>query len=786
MPPKPIQSISVPAILLALGSTCLVVAAIVFIAVSWSGLNIGIKALILAAVTAFLAAGAAVAASRNLRATTESLSVAASSMLVVNLVAARGYGLLELDSLHPGSFATIFGLVLAVPGVVAAVAARMTPLGKLVGEQIFAVIGLGVSLLGLAAIWEYNPVILQILAVLALSGIALIAQRFNLSVLKFGAAAQSLLSWVALLSLGLWDAFTHPSASELWLHSEALGLVSAAALSAATTATPRLMRELAVLSATTACGIVLLLIWIPPANASVTSSVLALVGGTILLAALGKLINDAVMRPPVHVGVNEGRPIIATSVQPTSGPASEPATGVRPVRGSGESHSPIALIWRDGAKIAAGIGCLPLALLVIAFLGSAATVALNFADVWQFSPMDELPHRLGDGAIPPWLAAIAAVGVGIVLLIGFPGVPIARSSASWLVAAGVTSAVILSAPLAIALIIGIGFAGAAYGLGRVRDDGQFLTASLLPAVLFGLLAMQSTATHLMTWLVLAVLSVVVVVTARQRAVADVACVLGVVTILGSFYPGAELLHLSIGSGAVGCAAGVIALMTVAQFVVHTRRRPCRPWIEGAAAAMGTLSFFIATPRADQLTIVLLLLAAAAIVASLLSQDRRWLFWVGQVLGLLVTWQRLFIDNVLIVEAYTLPAAAIILAAGFWRRHQHPDTHSYVALSPGLIAATVPSLLLALVDPASTRGALIAVACIALIVWGAALRQAAPLVVGAIEMALLLLGNVTPVAQAAPRWISIAVVGVALLATGITWEQRIADMKSAARYVRQLA
>jgi hypothetical protein len=53
------------------------------------------------------------------------------------------------------------------------------------------------------------------------------------------------------------------------------------------------------------------------------------------------------------------------------------------------------------------------------------------------------------------------------------------------------------------------------------------------------------------------------------------------------------------------------------------------------------------------------------------------------------------------------------------------------------------------------------------------------------VALLALRHLTPMSDAVPRWVSLAVLGVALLVVGITWEQRLRDLRAARAYIAAL-
>jgi hypothetical protein len=144
-----------------------------------------------------------------------------------------------------------------------------------------------------------------------------------------------------------------------------------------------------------------------------------------------------------------------------------------------------------------------------------------------------------------------------------------------------------------------------------------------------------------------------------------------------------------------------------------------------------------------------------------------------------------VEDVRAPEAYTLPAAVLLLGAGWWRLAKDADVGSTRALSSGLTLALVPSLLLALDEPVSVRGLLVGAGALAILAVGIARRWAAPLVAGGATLALLAVRHLGPVVDGLPRWISLGSVGLALLLVGVTWEQRRHDLDVAGRYLTSL-
>ena len=130
------------------------------------------------------------------------------------------------------------------------------------------------------------------------------------------------------------------------------------------------------------------------------------------------------------------------------------------------------------------------------------------------------------------------------------------------------------------------------------------------------------------------------------------------------------------------------------------------------------------------TAVHLTVAGALVVASsLVNPQRRALGWVGGLLLAAATWVRLADLGVEAPEAYTLPSALALLVVGLDRLRRDPETPTSSALTPGLLLATVPSLLWCLEDPVTWRAAWLGVACVGLVLAGTLARWHAPLVVG---------------------------------------------------------
>jgi hypothetical protein len=177
-------------------------------------------------------------------------------------------------------------------------------------------------------------------------------------------------------------------------------------------------------------------------------------------------------------------------------------------------------------------------------------------------------------------------------------------------------------------------------------------------------------------------------------------------------------------------------------------------------------------------VYLTLAGAAATAMSLLRAERRQVGWLGGALLVLATWVRLDEIRVDEPEPYTLPAAIALLLVGWVHLRRDPTATSRTALTPGLTLALVPSLLWVLDDPLTLRAVLLGIACLALVIAGAQLRLAAPLALGATVGLVLVLREAAPlVGQAVPRWSLIGAAGVLLIGLGMTWEQRMKEVRT---------
>jgi hypothetical protein len=201
------------------------------------------------------------------------------------------------------------------------------------------------------------------------------------------------------------------------------------------------------------------------------------------------------------------------------------------------------------------------------------------------------------------------------------------------------------------------------------------------------------------------------------------------------------------------------------------------WIVAAAAVMPAL----ASPAHASPAQAGIALAAAGLLclAVALRADRRAWLWAGLALGEAVLCIWLAAAGVHGPEPYCVPAAAVLIAAGWHHGRGRPQAGSWVSYGPGLTVLLLPSLAAAWPDHGWARPLLLGLAAAAVTVAGGRARLRAPLLLGALVAIVDAGHQVAPavgrLAVLMPRWFPIAVTGVILLAVGATYESRLRDL-----------
>ncbi|MFG3576423.1 SCO7613 C-terminal domain-containing membrane protein [Micromonospora chersina] len=204
-------------------------------------------------------------------------------------------------------------------------------------------------------------------------------------------------------------------------------------------------------------------------------------------------------------------------------------------------------------------------------------------------------------------------------------------------------------------------------------------------------------------------------------------------------------------------------------------------LEAAAQAVALLALLLTGGALRHSAAVCVLWGLAVAVRVLRRGEtptRRWGF--AAVAGgseLLGGWLLLAAGGVSVLEAYTLPAAALALGAGLLALRSRTGLNSWLALGPGLGAALLPSLVsvLAAPDPQPARRLALGLVALGAVLGGAARRWQAPVLLGAATLVPLALHELARGWDLLPRWIFLGLGGLALIALAATYERRRRDL-----------
>ncbi len=784
-PPR--RPVSVAAVLLGLGALLVVVAAFVFLAVTWGRLSLEARALVLAAMTVLAAGVATLISLRGLRASAEAAWTVTLVMLALDVAAARTTGLFGLDRPPETAYLVGTGLLLTLAGSGVAAAFRGRLGLALVVPQLVSLWGL--ALAGAAGLADWDARLAwRLLVAAGLAALVAVGHRvLRLSVVAVVAGvtaavaglAQAVIAWVDVVDAGTWQA--------AWLEGAAWpSVASVLVLLLLGRTAPRLLTTIDVpLPPEAPTG---------PDPATTTGHTVDLPALLVSLASFAAAgITLTWVLVPLTFDASGERIAVVLAVA-----ALTLAVVCIPVAGA----------WGRGLRaLAALVG-------VGSFLGcldelatGAVTLVAAVSPVWQ-QPLD-VALRVVGGPVPNWWTASLQLAVaGLSVLVAAYGWRWRHGTTpAWLRRLGLPLAVVLGTgtaalPLtvlrtpvvvvcAIAVAAGAGLAAWALG-GRPRVGLALAAGAALAFASYEALA--SPTLSALTWGVVAALLVGVTVRLVGIDAARFGGVAGVTAALAGGYAVGVLLATSdaldwslrttslvLVAAAVALAAGAQGLRPRASIRRGTELSSLLPAL--LAVAGGVLVAFDDGPAF--LALVLTLLGAATAAVAVLMSDRRRLAPVAGGLLAVAWWLRLAASDVSTIEAYTLPVAALLLLAGLWAMLRRPGTHSLTALLPGLLLATTPSLPAALAEPSSVRGLLLGLAALVLVGVGARLAWVAPFAVGVVEAVLLALRQLTPYADALPRWVLLAAAGLLLLGAGTTWESRARQARRGLAAVRAM-
>ncbi|HEY7224728.1 MAG TPA: hypothetical protein VH561_14220 [Micromonosporaceae bacterium] len=146
------------------------------------------------------------------------------------------------------------------------------------------------------------------------------------------------------------------------------------------------------------------------------------------------------------------------------------------------------------------------------------------------------------------------------------------------------------------------------------------------------------------------------------------------------------------------------------------------------------------------------------------------------LEVIASWVLLAAQRVTLVEAYTLPLAAVALLAGWAALRARPELRSWVAYGPALLSGFLPTLATVIATEGEWWRRLgLGAAALVSVVAGAVRRRRAPVVVGGAVLVVVALHELVLLWQRLAGWIPLAVGGAILLFLAITYERRLRDV-----------
>lgn len=724
-----VASASVPKILLGLGAFCLLVASVIFLAVSWSALGVGGRTAVLAGLTLTAGTSALLLHRAGLRIAGESLIVVALGLLALDVFGAGASG--WLGDGGDGVTACVAGLVVAVAGIVLGLV-RVGGEPRLVAPQVIAGIGTAVAYFGTLDVTDHQLLVGHVFTALAIGAI-LLARSQDLPVLAWSQAVAGSFAWLGASGLALTDSLTEPDLHQLWIDGSGWSLL----VSAAVLLVPGLIvrnRGLLLAGASFAAMVVTVVVTLPSVDTDTTTVGLVAVAVTaawvVVLGLLPRSFRTIAIAPSaVGSAILAGFSLVTVVV--AFARWADLSTGFErrfdlTIGGENPVTEPLLLV--------------PSLLVPIAFIALLVSA-----------------RRRDHLAIWAQVAAITA------------GIGAAATLASYDVTLALPVAVLTLVALGAAAVALMATGGRAAGLGVAATftAGAASIAAVPSAPITAIVAGLATASA-------------VVLALRGTEAVRMSGALSAPPFLG--------LATSASVHAFGGDAAWVAIPVLLAVGLLALARP-RIEIELPAVAVALITFPISgaeTTDAGGYTALWLTVAGFVFCASaLIHESRRFGAWIGAALLLLATWVRLADLEVEAPEAYTLPLAVALLAFGLWRMQKSDTVGTAEALLPGLLLGTIPSLLWVIGDPVSLRALLLGGVCLALTIAGASLRWSAPLLVGATVGAIIVFREIGAYPGEFPKWVWIGFAGVLLTVVGITWERQLLEVRKVVGYLGRL-
>jgi hypothetical protein len=719
LPPK--RRLSAGTVLLVIGAISLLVAGLIFITVSWGSMGVVGRALLLLLFTGVVGVLARLVTRRGLRASAEALWAVFLGLVSLDWFAGRAQGLLGLDALPLGWATGMWGLALLWLGVSIVRRGVPTLQKKLLIPALTAGIAPVIGAIGIAAeIWEsefWSTLVPTVAAVL----IAVLHRRLDLQPARWAAAAGASILGAFAIGAAVVEALEYPGVGQLVVQGHGIPLLVIAVVAVGVAYVSPVARSVSVTIGVLAC---VLLVAIP------AESAWELRGGHLVTGAAAVLLA---------------------------------------LRGTGAGRVNRGLQW--AACLAGGL----VAAASLPWIVQLLAVA-EHSTFMGGSPMMDIG--------PWWVALYVALALSATVYAARRWremsrvEPHVRALATTMLALGLMATVAALHPAPI--LFGVSLVVIAGALAAVTQRSPALWPYLGPIVvaLAPITTLSSWSASALVWPMAAIVLSMIARRARRPVFQWFGLSTGVWWLVGTVGAATQLAGGSDRATAVATiVAAVVALLAVSFADVGTGRIGPGECGAAAAGAVGLIMGMSGGLDALPWTVA----GAGLVLVGLVNPRRRWFTVVGSVLLGIAYVVRLADSGVDVVEAYTAPFAAVLLAVGVWTLRR-PGLGSVRALGAGVTLALLPSLPQALDDPTSLRALLLGLVAVGLLAVGVARGWQAPFVGGAAVALLLVLANVGPWTLGLPRWILIAALGIVALTIGATWESRARQGRAAVSYV----
>lgn len=420
--------------------------------------------------------------------------------------------------------------------------------------------------------------------------------------------------------------------------------------------------------------------------------------------------------------------------------------------------------WRAPVLVGAGATLLPAVLWTLRTWAWRSEIVVRVLEEPLAGWPDATALRATD------LALVAVAVVGTTLLVAELRTAATRTYAAVAGGVAVVVAVVAAAaagivPMATPLVV-VGAAAVVAGAVWERDTVRWAPVAVTELAVVGAALVDVELFALATGVVAAHLLWVAArrrsqLTAGAGVAAGLAAVAATSDALGWATPTTTLLTTAV--------AG--AVLVVAQFTPA-----CRPWRATPTDVVVLGAVLLATATAalaghpTTVAVQLSVLAVAAAVHAF-RPGRGWAVWLSSLAVSGAVWTLLGDRGVEVVEAYTLPSAVALAAAGAWRLHT-TATSSWAACWPACCMASLPTLGVLLDGPDPVRVLLLTAGAVVVALLGHWRRLAALLVAGSVVAIVTSLLQLYDWSAHLPRWVTFGALGALLIWTSATYEAQL--------------